>query len=731
MKKLLFIMLFWASMAHATDDVITAYKLVQPINFDGWVEEEEWGHIPMLTFEMQLPDEGGTPSQLTEARVAYDDNYIYLSGRLYDDDAASIMANTKKRDALSGSTQFFGLILDSYNDNENGLAFFTTPTGLRWDGAVANDAVGRDPMNISWNTFWDVKVQRSDEGWFAEIRVPFSSLGFEDQGGDVTMGMISFRFIPRTNELNMYPLMPPDFGDFSAWRPSLAQDILFKGVKRKKPFYITPYVLGGYSNINSLTEDESTYVNESNLLRQIGGDVKLGLSRGWTLDLSVNTDFAQVEADDQQVNLTRFSLFFPEKRLFFQERAGIYNFSFGSRDQLFYSRRIGINDGDQQTIIGGARVTGRSGLWDIGVISMQTADQDTLKGENLSVIRMKREVFNDRSDAGFLITHRTDLEGNYNLNYGLDAVIEVFDEHMVTMRYAQTFDSDLDNGLFDIDASKMWLSFSTQRQRGFSHGTSISRAGKNFLPELGFQQRDNYTRFGNRTAYNWFLKDNSKIFSHGFQSGGTIHWGNDTDKIESLRWRIGYEVNMKNGWQLEARARPQIENLVEDFSLSDDVTIPTGDYDFISYEVEVTSPMTTSFSWSMEASHGAFYDGVRTSLSLAPVFNLSSSVELSAAYEYNRASFDVRQEELDFHLVRLNTLFMFDTKLSLAALVQYNNQSKTFLGNVRLRYNPSEGNDLFIVYNDDLNSDRFRESPILPTTNQRSLQLKYSYTFRL
>ena len=149
MKKLWFIILFWASIGHATDDVITAYKLLQPINFDGWVEEEEWGHIPMMHYKMQLPDEGGQPTQLTEARIAYDDDFIYVSGRLYDDDAANIMANTKKRDALSGSTQFFGIILDSYNDNENALAFFTTPTGLRWDGAVANDAVGRDPMNIS------------------------------------------------------------------------------------------------------------------------------------------------------------------------------------------------------------------------------------------------------------------------------------------------------------------------------------------------------------------------------------------------------------------------------------------------------------------------------------------------------------------------------------------------------------------------------------------------------
>lgn len=731
MKILLAVLLFAAVNVCGVDDVFQAHRLKQPIDFDGWINDAEWGSVPTVKMEMQLPDMGEKPSQLSEVRVAYDDDYIYLAGKLYDDDAKNMMANTKKRDALTGSTQFFGMILDSYNDNENALSFFTTPTGIRWDGAIQQDAVGRNPLNISWNAFWDVKVQRDDEGWYTEIRVPFSSLGFNDENGDVTMGFITFRYIPRTNEVDMYPLIPPDFGEFSAWRPSFAQDISFKGIKRKRPFFVTPYVLTGLSKINQLNEGETAYLEENNHVFQVGGDIKYGLSKSWTLDLSVNTDFAQVEADDQQVNLTRFSLFFPEKRLFFQERAGVYNFSFGSRDQLFYSRRIGINDGVQQQILGGARVTGRSGAWDIGAISMQTANQDDLQGENMSVLRLKRDVINERSDVGFLMTHRTDFEGNYNFNYGLDAVIEVFEEHFINARFAQTFDNDIENGFMRWDASKVWLSFSTQRRRGFSHGTSISRAGRDFIPGLGFQQRDNYTRLGNRTAYNWFQAKESKIFSHGFQSGGTIHWSNETGRIESLGWRAGWEVRMKDGWVFEARVRPQIENLVESFNLSDDVEIPVGDYDFMTFSAEVTTPPTGNVLITGEAGRGTFYDGTRTNFSIAPVLSLSSSLELSAAYEYNRAVFEARNQALNFHLIRLKSLIMFDTKLSLATLIQYNNQSKTFIGNVRLRYNPSEGNDLFIVYNDDLNADRFRESPVLPTTNQRSIQLKYSYTFRI
>jgi len=727
----LLLSLLCCSMTFANGVAPSATQLPAPIDFDGWVTEEEWGEVPLMPYEMQLPSLGGTPSQLTEARLAYDDEYIYFAGRMYDDDMDAMMAKTKRRDALTGVTQFFGIIIDSYNDNENALGFFTTPTGLRWDGAVSNDALGGNAMNISWNAFWDVKVQQDEKGWYAEFRIPFTSLGFEDLDGEVTMGLISFRYIPRTNELNMFPLIPPDFGDWSAWRPSFAKDFKFEGVKRKRPFYVTPYILTGHSSINELSADETSYQNDSELIRSIGGDIKYGLSKSWTLDLSVNTDFAQVEADDQQVNLTRFSLFFPEKRLFFQERSGVFNFNFGRRDQLFYSRRIGITDGEIQNIIGGARVVGRTGAWDLGVISMHTANQNVLDGELLSVVRAKRDVINDRSDVGFLVTHRTNHDGTYNANYGLDATLELIPDHRLSLRYAQTLDSDIENTLFRPDASKYWISFGNQSRRGLSYGASYSQSGIDHLPSMGFEVRDNYRRVGQRVAYNWYQDNDSKVFYHGWQSGGAWHWSLETGKLESLNWRGGWDLYLKNGWGFEVRVQPNIENLVESFELADDVIIPAGDYKFLAYQLRANSPFTGIFNFNTELTRGNFYDGTRNGISLGAGLNLSSSFEVNVNYEYNKANFDARNEELQLHLVRLRTLIMFDTKLSLATLIQYNSQNKTFLGNVRFRYNPQEGHDLFVVYNDDLNNDRFRERPTLPLSNQRSIQIKYSYTFRL
>ena len=729
-RRILFLILL-STHSLSADDILEVRRLTSPIQFDGWVEEEEWGHIEVFDLKMQVPNLNAEPTEITEIRLAYDDEYIYLAGRMFESDIANMMANTKKRDALTGSTQWFGMVLDTYNDNENALAFFTTPTGVRWDLAVANDAVGSSPTNIDWNTFWDVRVQQTDEGWFVEMRVPFSSIGFEDKDGTVTMGLVVWRYIARKNEVDMYPLIPPDYGDWSAFRPSLFTDIQFTGIKRKRPFFVTPYVLGGYSKINDLSENETQYVSENNFLNQIGGDIKLGLSRNWTLDLSVNTDFAQVEADDQQVNLTRFSLFFPEKRLFFQERAGVFNFGFGRRDQLFYSRRIGINEGEIQSIIGGARVVGRTGAWDIGFLNMQTASNDDFMGENMTVVRAKRDIINQRSDIGFMLTNRVDFNGAYNTNYGLDFNWEAVRDHFVNIRVAQTFDDAIENKIFSPRSSKYWFSYSMRRQRGFSFASSLSRSGEDHLPELGFEQRDNYWRIGNRILYNWFQGDDSKIFKHGLQSGGSIHWSNETGKIESLSWRAGWNLQLKNTWNFDFRFRPQIENLVEDFELSDDVIIPVGDYKFLAYNVRVNTPMSNKLLSTFEIDFGNFYDGKRTGISVSPTYNVSSTLELSASYEFNRAVFDQRDQVLNLHLVRLRSLIMFDTKLSLATLIQYNNQSKSFQGNIRFRYNPSEGNDLFIVYNDDLNTDRFRETPVLPATNQRSIQLKYSYTFRL
>ena len=735
MKKrlpiLLMTLLFCTAICYA-EDAIPVNKVSASFNFDGQVSPGEWDAIAPLQLTVQTPNYQGTPSERTEIRIAYDANYIYLSGAMYDNEAHKILANTMERDGGDASTEWFGMVIDSYNDKQNGLGFFTTPTGSRFDAAIINDGNGRNPMNTSWNNFWDVKTVVNEEGWFAEIRVPFSSLQFQTVNGHVTMGITTWRYIARKNEIHIAPDIPPDLGEMGMWRPSKSKTYVFEGVEQKKPFYITPYVLGGRSSSNTLNETNTDYINESNLVREVGLDVKYGISNNFTLDLTVNTDFAQVEADDQQINLTRFSLFFPEKRLFFQERSGIFSFSFGSRDNLFYSRRIGLdNDGNTIPILGGARLTGRTGDWDIGFLSMQTKSTDDFASNNYSVFRVKKRIINPYSDAGFLLTSNIDADGNNNTVYGFDSNIRVGKDDFLSLRFAQSITSDIETNQFSAAPSAFRVSYSRRSQKGFVFGTSLARLGEDFQANIGFLERSNYVRFGSRIGYNWFPDVQSNLLRHGPSIRGFSFWDNATNDYNSAFYGIGYEWIWRNGASIEPRIRLQYDDITTEFDLADIVIIPVDDYFYPNYEIEFATPNNKSYFLTGEVQMGKFYDGNRTSIQLAPVWNVSSGLSLSATYEWNKVDFSSRNQSFIAHVGRLKALIMFSTKFNISSFIQYNSLDKLYFGNIRLRYNPKEGNDLFIVFNTDLNSERGLENPLLPLINQQSLLLKYTYTFTL
>jgi len=349
-------------------------RLSGPITLDGYSDEPAWQAIEPLPLTMMLPIFEGAMTERTEIRVAYDDDYLYVAGRMYDSEPHRIQAVDLVRDGANWQNDWLGIILDSFNDNENALTFWTNPVGMRLDFSVSNDfqSIAAD-FNKSWSTFWDAAAQRNDQGWFAELRIPFSSLRFQDENGAVIMGLTVSRVIARKGERHVFPAIPPDWGRTSAWKPSQAQRVRFTGVYSRNPLYITPYALGGLNQTAALNPAGSAYETANTPSRDIGLDVKYGLTSNLTLDLTLNTDFAQVEADDQKINLTRFSLSFPEKRLFFQERASTFEFDLGGKNRLFYSRRIGIHQKQQVPIYGGARLVGRVGGWDLGAIDMQTA----------------------------------------------------------------------------------------------------------------------------------------------------------------------------------------------------------------------------------------------------------------------------------------------------------------------------------------------------------------------
>lgn len=706
---------------------------------DGKSSEPAWAHITPHSFVQHSPNYGLESSEQTQVLFGFDDEYFYIAGRLYDKEPEKIQASTKKRDTMSPSNDWFGVLIDTFNDKENGLAFFTTPVGLRFDAAVYNDgqptdmSTGMPPLNLSWNTFWDVETTRNQEGWFVEMRIPLSSLRFQIEDGQVVVGIIAWRYVPRHNEMSIFPAIPPDWGPWSLWKPSQAQEFEMQGVSSRKPLLIIPYVLGGYGRTFELNEAGTDYLGEKDPVAEAGLDLKYGLTSNLTLDLTLNTDFAQVEADDQQVNLTRFSLFFPEKRLFFQERSSTFEFNFGGPNSLFYSRRIGINEDEDEIvpIYGGARLVGRLGDWDIGVLTLQTAAVDTLPSENFGVFRLRRQVFNSNSYVGGMVTSRIGTDGSYNVAYGLDSIIRMFGQDYFTLNWAQTFQDNHSHRFLSLDPSKLRLSWDRRTVKGAAYSFSYSRAGKEYDPGLGFEMRENYTRFGNRILYGWIPGEDSFLNWHQIFLGGSLTLSNRDQSVESAEIGPGWTGETKSGFGGSFQPKYFEESLTENFEISDEVEVPVGRYKFFGAEGTFNTPMGRMLSLMGTFQAGGFYDGWRMSLGFLPRWSINSTWELEGYYQYNRVVFQDRSQDLTAHLARLKILATLSIKFTASAFLQYNEFSHAVIANVRFRYNPREGNDLYLVYNEVLNTARMRESPALPPSDSRAIMLKYTYTFNV
>lgn len=535
------------------------------VKLDGMSDEAAWQGIRPLSVVMHIPDFGKEPTERTEILIAYNDNYLYAAGRFYDSEPGKIQSVSKKRDDLGTGNDWFAIVIDTFNDKENALGFFTNPAGLRTDLAVFNDAQGDYPINLSWNTFWDVATVRNNQGWFAEMRIPFSSLRFQDKDGKVVMGLTTWRWIPRKSEVALFPAISPDRGGWGPYKPSLSQEVVLTGIQSRKPLYIFPYILGGLSRSFEMNDVGTAYQPIDDHAFEAGLDIKYGVTNNLTMDITINTDFAQVEADDEQVNLTRFSLFFPEKRLFFQERSSIFDFNFGEQDQLFYSRRIGIYDRKPVRIYGGIRLVGRMGSWDLGLINMQTAAVEDLPSENFGVFRVRRQVFNRYSYLGGMVTSRLGVDGSYNIAYGLDGIFRLSKDDYLAFNWGQTFETDAENQLFSMESSRIWLNWERRHSRGLIYNFNYSRSGADYNPGMGFEFRDDFTRFAERIGYGWVPGEKSKFLRHSVTLNGFIFISNQDQAIESSEIGPVYELTTKSGYVGQIGFKRFYENVHEGF----------------------------------------------------------------------------------------------------------------------------------------------------------------------
>jgi len=712
-----------------SENVFVLPRIGGEVSLDGISDEPAWDHINPLPLTVYMPDFGSEPSEPTEIRIAYDDNFLYVAGRLYDSEPSKIQDVSKKRDEMNLSNDLLGLYIDSFCDKENALGFWVMPSGLRTDMAILNDGEGQNPSNISWNTFWDAATVKNSSGWFVEIRIPFSSLRFQDVDGRVVMGLTVMRWIARKNEMSIFPAIEPKKGSWNHAKPSKAQEVLLKGVFSQKPVYWAPYIAAGLGRSYALNEDESGYSPIKTTVNEIGLDIKYGIASNLTLDVTVNPDFAQVEADDLQINLTRFSLFFPEKRLFFQERSSIFEFNFESPNRLFYSRRIGLHNGKLVRIYGGAHLVGRIGSWDLGFLSMQTDSSESLPSENFTLCRFRRQIINPYSYIGSIVLSRVGTDGQFNVAYGLDGTFRLFGDDYFIVKWAQTFKKGEQNNPASLKPARIYANWERRTLKGFAYSLSYSRAGIDYQPGIGFELRKNFTQLSQKVLYGWMPGGNSSFLRHHVFLEGFITLRNPDSSIESAELGPGWTFTAKSGASGTVLLKGFLEDVRVPFFIAENIDVPKGRFSFVSAYAKYGNPKSSLIHMTNTLEIGTFFDGWKVSWGLIPRWSISSSLELSGAYQLDHIDFSEREKRLTAHIGRIRLLAMLSTKFSAAAFIQYDSASKNIVSNIRIRYNPREGVDLYLVYNDDLNTRRYRRYPSLPPFNNRAVMLKYVHTF--
>jgi hypothetical protein len=741
-KCILFTIIISSFITVQSQELTSIPRIKGDIKFDGTVDDPCWEVAKALPMVMHTPTFGNQATEKSEVLICYDNTYIYVGARLFDSNASKMLVTSKKRDEVSNSNESFSIVFDSFNDKENALVFSTTPSSLRSDLTVLNDAIANNPrnppFNNSWNTFWDVKTTRDDNGWYLEMRIPFSSMRFKEDNGNVVMGLICFRRIAYKNEVDIFPAIPPEWGLYSTYRPSKASEVAFEGIKSKKPFYIAPYALTGYQQDYVLNESATAYELNGSPKLSAGIDAKYGLTNNLTLDVTVNTDFAQVEADDEEINLTRFSLFFPEKRTFFQERSSIFNFGFEGKSNIFYSRQIGLYKGEQVPILGGARITGMAGRWDIGFLDLQTqsfdpsdSTQNSLPSENFGVLRLRRQVINRNSYVGGVLTSRLGMDGSYSTSYGVDGIFKILKNDYINVKLAQVMAKSNINNPVSLDPTRIFLNWKRYNDKGLGYDFTYTWSGKDFKPAMGFQQRKDYSYYAGSLQYGWLPGESSPLMNHKFELNEEMFFSNPTGDAQTAETELAYKFNFKSGFGGMVSILNSYENVDKEFNFSEDASVPAGIYNFTQFVTHLNTSESKKLSLGIDGYAGSFYDGTRLTIGLEPLLNVGSSLQLSLAYEYNHLSFPVRDQSFNGNIARFKALAMFTTKLSVTAFVQYNSTENAMTTNFRLRYNPKEGNDFYLVFNEGRSTYRNIEDPQLPLYNNRSVLLKYTYTFTL
>ena len=674
-----------------------AYRTFQSIEIDGDLTEPDWQNAKRISQLIQFePDEGQPMTEPTEVRILYDEKNIYFAFTCFDSDTSKRVANEMRRDGELYDNDNVFVLLDTYNDRRSGFFFRVNPLGAMEDVAVMDNG---DSRNESWDAVWDCRTKINEDHWIAEIGIPFSQLRF-NRSADMTWGLNVGRSLMRNQEEATWAPVSRAHGWRGRYRTANIGSLVgLGGISPSRNLELLPYILPGVSRIEEDDDTDGEF--------ELGLDVKYGLTSNLIADLTFNTDFAQVEADQEKVNLTRFSLFFPEKRPFFLEGAGLFDFGIPRTSfrrppplLLFYSRRIGLAEGHSVPIVTGGKITGKMGPYGIGLLNVFTdefhtdesvTDPDDIVDEprtNYSVLRVRRDLFSG-SSIGLIAVNKQQDADTYNRAGGFDFAYRPFDTLNVRGLWARTFEKG------ESDRNNAWYFGGNWRNDDLRLVGSYMDIGENFNPEVGFVRRTGVRRIRGETRFTPTL---GKFGIRRIWAGPEVDFILNQDNELETR-----EVTYMNWFELEGggwfgfQAQRTFERLDEDFEIRDDITIPVGEYHFNSFRASINTDDTKKVSVQLGTNFGDFFDGERLGFDIGPNFKPNGRFSFEPRFQFNRVTLPAGSFNASIFGARLS--YSFSTRFFTKLFAQWNSDDDVISTNFLLNYIYRPGSDFFLVFN--------------------------------
>ena len=716
---------------------IRAIKLTEPFTLDGQLDESVYKTYPGFDGMVQASPRYREPStEKTEIWVSFDGDNLYVSARLWDQaPPEKWIANELRRDTNQmRNNDHFGVAFDTFYDRRSGYMFYANPIGGFADYSVVDEG----SPNTDWNPVWLVKTGRFDGGWTIEMAFPFKSLRYTS-GTNQTWGIQFRRAIRHKNEWDYWTPVPRNMAGpqalnrVSVYGTVVGLDLPPAG----RNVEIKPYALG-----RSTTDRLQKPPVSNNRDGQFGGDLKYGVTANLTADLTVNTDFAQVEIDEQQVNLTRFSLFLPEKRDFFLEGRGLFDFARGgsgsggfggggfggNSDQpyLFYSRRIGLNRGRVVPIDVGGRLTGKVGAYGVGVMNIQAGDEGVsgTPSTNFTVLRVKRDILR-RSTIGAMFTNRNRSSvtaGGDNQAFGLDAALGFYQNVSVAGYFARTETTGLNGDNESFQGKFDWL------PDRYGVSASMLKVGKDFNPEVGFLRRTDFTRSFASGRFSPRPRNMRAVRKFTFE-GSLEYFENGAGAVESRQQTAKFNTEFDNSDTVNVEANLNYDLLLTPFRPAAGVAIPVGGYHYNDVSISYSMGQQRRLSGHIGVQLGEYYNGTIRGLTFSQGrVSILKQLSVEPRVTLNRValptgSFTTRQ-------FGARTDYGFSPRMFASALLQYSSTDKTFSSNVRFRWEYRPGSEFFVVWTDEQDTHPLDRRDGRLTLKNRAFVVKMTRLFR-